>query len=238
MSPSRPYDPFQTFLTVLVIIGLGSVIYSNVLRGEFISDDYITIVDNPAVRDPGDIPRIFQAFNTRFLVGLSFAWNYALSGIDVVSYHVVNIAVHLVNSFLVYILLLTLFKTPVLQNNFPWNRAQDIAFFAGLIFLCHPIQTQGVSYITQRAVSMGTLFYLLTLIFYLKARVDKNRVSYCTAGLAFLTGTGMLCFWAYSISCSRDRPHSRAGAMTWRSGASAAYVSSKRTWSLPLPVQP
>src|SRR6266513_1316719 len=32
--------------------------------------------------------------------------------------------------------------------------------------------------------------------------------------------------------------HSRHGAMTCSSGASAAYVSSKRTWSLPLPVQP
>lgn len=184
----RHDDFFQTFLTVLVIIGLGSAIYSNVLRGEFISDDYITIVDNPAVRDFRNIPHIVHAFNTRFLVGLSFALNYAVGGLDVLGYHLVNIAVHLMNSFLVYIFLLILFKTPALQNNVLKNRAQDMAFFAGLIFLCHPVQTQGVSYLTQRAVALGTLFYLLTLIYYLKARVEKSRLDYCTAGLAFLTG--------------------------------------------------
>ena len=32
--------------------------------------------------------------------------------------------------------------------------------------------------------------------------------------------------------------HSRHGAITPSSGASAAYVSSNRTWSLPLPVAP
>ena len=32
--------------------------------------------------------------------------------------------------------------------------------------------------------------------------------------------------------------HSRQGAITVRCGAMALYVSSKRTWSLPLPVQP
>src|ERR1700693_4290230 len=43
---------------------------------------------------------------------------------------------------------------------------------------------------------------------------------------------------AYSISSSRFMPHSRTGATTSRSGARAAVVTSNRTWSLPLPVQP
>ena len=36
----------------------------------------------------------------------------------------------------------------------------------------------------------------------------------------------------------KGQPHSRHGAMTFKSGASAAKHDSKRTWSLPLPVQP
>ena len=36
-----------------------------------------------------------------------------------------------------------------------------------MLFLCHPIQTETVNYITQRFVLMGTLFYLATLIFYI-----------------------------------------------------------------------
>ena len=58
-------------------------------------------------------------------------------------------------------------------------------------------------------------------------------------GRSAVTGTGMSCRLANSISEVRElRSHSRQGAITRSSGASAAYVSSKRTWSLPLPVAP
>ena len=48
----------------------------------------------------------------------------------------------------------------------------------------------------------------------------------------------MSCVAAYSIESSRVKPHTRTGASTSRSGASARRRHSKRTWSLPLPVQP
>ena len=55
----------------------------------------------------------------------------------------------------------------------------------------------------------------------------------------FSSATGMPCFFAYSISSVRaPSSHSRHGAMIVRFGASALIVSSKRTWSLPLPVAP
>ncbi len=44
--------------------------------------------------------------------------------------------------------------------------------------------------------------------------------------------------FAYAISSSRVMPHSRAGATTLIAGASAAALTSNRTWSFPLPVQP
>src|ERR671922_310711 len=40
------------------------------------------------------------------------------------------------------------------------------------------------------------------------------------------------------MQSSRVMPHERTGAITSRSGASARVETSKRTWSLPLPVQP
>ncbi len=43
---------------------------------------------------------------------------------------------------------------------------------------------------------------------------------------------------AYSIESRRVKPHVRTGASTSRSGARARRLTSKRTWSLPLPVQP
>jgi len=44
--------------------------------------------------------------------------------------------------------------------------------------------------------------------------------------------------YAYRMQSSRVIPHERTGAITSRSGASARVDTSKRTWSLPFPVQP
>ncbi len=57
-------------------------------------------------------------------------------------------------------------------------------------------------------------------------------------GDPFLTGIGMSRSAAHAMAASRDRPHSRIGASTTSVGAIAMAVTSKRTWSLPLPVQP
>ncbi|HOP48310.1 MAG TPA: tetratricopeptide repeat protein [Desulfobacteraceae bacterium] len=45
------------------------------------------------------------------------------------------------------------------------------SLFAALIFIVHPIQTQAVTYIVQRYTSMAAMFYLGSIMFYLKARI-------------------------------------------------------------------
>ncbi|MBU4334842.1 MAG: tetratricopeptide repeat protein, partial [Candidatus Omnitrophica bacterium] len=51
-----------------------------------------------------------------------------------------------------------------------------VAFLAALIFCVHPVQTQAVSYISQRAASLATLFYLLSVCLYVKGRLTKNKL--------------------------------------------------------------
>ena len=57
-------------------------------------------------------------------------------------------------------------------------------------------------------------------------------------GFASVTVIGMAKRAAYSIESWRVKPHIRTGARTSRSGASVRTLTSNRTWSLPLPVQP
>ncbi len=57
-------------------------------------------------------------------------------------------------------------------------------------------------------------------------------------GCSSLTVIGMSYRAAYSIESWRVKPQTRTGASTSRSGASARTLTSKRTWSLPFPVQP
>ena len=54
----------------------------------------------------------------------------------------------------------------------------------------------------------------------------------------FVTSIGSPFSSAKAMALSRVMPESRTGASTLRSGASAPMPTSKRTWSLPLPVQP
>ncbi|MBI4837893.1 MAG: hypothetical protein HY806_01860 [Nitrospirae bacterium] len=46
-----------------------------------------------------------------------------------------------------------------------------IAFFSALIFVSHPIQTQAVTYTVQRFTSLATMFYLISLVMYIKSRL-------------------------------------------------------------------
>jgi tetratricopeptide (TPR) repeat protein len=51
---------------------------------------------------------------------------------------------------------------------------QVIALFAALLFVAHPIQTQAITYIVQRYASLATLFYLLSIVAYIKGRLTSD----------------------------------------------------------------
>ena len=191
---------------LIVIILLGFLLYIPALRStSFYFDDKSSIVENASIKQM-DIPRIFNAFNTRFLVGLTFALNYKFSALHPVAYRITNLLIHCLNAFLVYLLAKFILNWPIIRtlvvtchpepfaslegglsegykgvlrffaslrmtNNLEWP-----AFFASMLFLCHPIQTEPVNFITQRFVLMGTFFYLLTLLLYIQYRflLKKN----------------------------------------------------------------
>jgi tetratricopeptide (TPR) repeat protein len=94
------------------------------------------------------------------------------------SYHIFNFFIHYAASIFLYVLFIELLKTPATQKvESPFSK-KLAAFLAAGIFLLHPLQTQSVTYVIQRAESMAGMFYLATLYFYLRARLGKTaRVS-------------------------------------------------------------
>jgi len=50
-----------------------------------------------------------------------------------------------------------------------------MALAVAMVFVSHPIQTQAVTYIVQRLTSMVSLFYLLSLVLYIKARIHYDQ---------------------------------------------------------------
>jgi tetratricopeptide (TPR) repeat protein len=88
----------------------------------------------------------------------------------VFGYHLFNFGVHIVSAILVWWLTRLTLSTPAMKEDRIAPFADLIALFAGLVFVSHPIQTQAVTYIVQRAASMATLFYLASLCLYIKSR--------------------------------------------------------------------
>ncbi|MCM8775760.1 MAG: tetratricopeptide repeat protein [Candidatus Omnitrophica bacterium] len=183
------FESHSTSLVFLTLAGIGFLIYANTLDAGFHFDDIELIRNNPAFRN-------LENFNgycggvkiTRCLPLFTFACHYHFFQYEVLSYHLVNILIHIISSFLVYLLMLGTFETPALENHPLARRAKGIAWVAALIFLAHPIQTQAVTYIWQRTASLATLFYLASVVFFIRARLKSSWTFYGMAWLAMGLG--------------------------------------------------
>jgi len=168
-------------LPYISLIFLGLLLYSNTFHNSFHFDDILAIVDNPYIYDCFNFKSIWNAFNTRFVIGLSLAWNYNWGKLDVFGYHLFNILTHILASCLVYQFSSLTFETPFLSDNALYRHKKYISFLSAAIFLTHPIQTEAVTYIWQRATSLTVVFYLATMVFYAKARLCRSKFDYLAA---------------------------------------------------------
>jgi protein O-mannosyl-transferase len=126
---------------------------------------------------------------------LSFSLNWILSGEETWSYHFTNITIHILASFFLLNTILLLFRTPVLRDE---GIAPDHALFCAVLtsflWALHPIQTQAVTYIVQRMASMAGMFCILSLFYYIKARVHHIAGDESKPRIAFLFFLSFLFF--------------------------------------------
>lgn len=170
---------------VIIFLLLGFAIYSNTFNSPFIFDDVLNITNNDSIRNFSDFFSDFHFKKFRFIGYLTFSLNYQIHELDLFGYHLINILIHIFNSILVWIFVKITFLTPVLKNKEISKHKNSIALFTALIFLSHPIQTQAVTYVIQRLASLATLFYLSSLVFYVKARLgDSRRIIYFAAAIS------------------------------------------------------
>ncbi len=154
------HDPAR--IAVLLLLALAA--YGNSFHAAFQFDDYNVIVNNPDVHS---LAAWWQhAIGIRPLLKLSYTLNW-ISGLGVSGYHAVNFILHGANAALVYLLL----------RRFPAanaRQARDAAFIAALLFAVLPVQSEAVTYISGRSVSLMALFYLAALLAYAHGRERNN----------------------------------------------------------------
>jgi hypothetical protein len=119
-----------------------------------------------------DIKTIWEFNPARFATFFTFGVNYWIGGVDTFGYHIVNVLVHALNGVILFwlagMLSSTMAGNGAGQGKTLWR---FYPLFVALVFVTHPIQTQAVTYLWQRATSLSTLFYLLSLALYAKSRL-------------------------------------------------------------------
>lgn len=179
----KKYYFFFLSLTILIFFA-----YSNSLHSGWHFDDYSNITNNARINIndlsfnslkesmhswPGKPDKLYRPVSC-----LTFALNSFFSGNDTYYFHITNILLHIAVSISLFILLSLIFKTPTMKN-FKKDEADFIILFTTAFWALNPIQTQAVTYIVQRMTILSALFSILSLMFYIKARLSvrlKHRV--------------------------------------------------------------
>ncbi len=168
----------------LIIGGAAAVAYHNSFGVPFIFDDDLSIRDNPTIRSlvtawapPGQSGLTVSG---RPLLNFTLALNYAAGGLSVWGYHWVNLLIHVAAGCTLFgVVRRTLgairpipvaaevrrgSETPPYSRDATW-----LALAVALLWTVHPLQTQAVTYIVQRAESLVSLMYLLTFWFFVRS---------------------------------------------------------------------
>ncbi len=186
---SATFSGVSPFLAAFLLATLVFLAHSNSFDCSWQFDDitniknneYLHLVDlslqnlqKTLVADPGRPGTIYRP-----VACLTFGLNHYFGGLHVLGYHLLNMAVHIICSILLF-----LFLRHTL-NSFSFNREYSsksnlIAFMAALMWAIHPIQVQSVTYIVQRMNSLAGLFYILSMYCYAKGRTSCGNGSTVT----------------------------------------------------------
>ncbi len=156
------------------------LVYVPSFKGAFVFDDLASIVHNPTIRSLAPLtgplapPHDGSPVQGRPLLNLSFAVNHALGGLDPWGWHAVNLAIHALAAFVLFALVRRVLRAPPLAARFGAS-AGPLAFAIALLWAVHPLQTESVTYVSQRAESLMGLFYLVTVYAVLRAAEPDGR---------------------------------------------------------------
>ena len=176
----RPLPSFATsragiFLAGGLLVIATLIAYRHSFSVPFLYDDVTAIPDNPTIRHlwpigPALSPPGRLTTSGRPIINLSLAINYAFGKTDVRGYHALNLAIHILAGLILFGLVrrtltsrLAVRRSEILNLKFEISQATFLAFTVAALWMLHPLQTESVTYIIQRAESLMGLFYLLTL---------------------------------------------------------------------------
>ena len=140
------------------LAALVAIAFAGALRNEFVAfDDDFYVTGNSLVLGGLTLEGVGQAFTTFHagnwhpLTWLSHMTDVELFGLDRAAHHAVNVALHGLNTVLVFLVLGALTGTT-------WRAA-----FAAALFAVHPLRVESVAWVAERKDLLSAVFGLLAL---------------------------------------------------------------------------
>jgi protein O-mannosyl-transferase len=165
----------------LILIAAVGISYANAFRGVFQFDDYNVIVGNPAVHSLaafiGDLPT-----GIRPLLKFTFLGNWTFGG-GLFGFHLLNTSLHAANVLLVFFLGRRMTGG---RNARALPDCGTVPFLAALLFAVHPVQTEAVTYISGRSMSLMAFFYLSGLLAYVRGTTGGRGWLYVASPILYI----------------------------------------------------
>jgi tetratricopeptide (TPR) repeat protein len=145
--------------------------YGGTFSVPLLYDDELSVANNATIRHfaTAFLPAGGGSVAGRPFLNLSLAVNYAVGGTAPWSYHAVNLAIHVLAALVVFGVVR---RTPASLDR---PAGTSIAFSVALLWSLHPLQTEAVTYLTQRAESLMGLLYLGALYSFIRAVGSKEQ---------------------------------------------------------------
>jgi protein O-mannosyl-transferase len=174
-------DGLKSLIWFIPVLLITAMVYSGVSNLDFQMqwDDHEQVVLNPTIKKLSgeNLQKMFSGYVIGMyspLTTLSYAIDYQIGELNAGRYHSTNLLLHLLNTLLVGLLGLRLFKR------------KDAAAALALIFALHPMQVETVCWISTRSNLLFTAFFLGGLLFYKQYLRTQNKSSYALAFLMML----------------------------------------------------
>lgn len=187
----RRYTPF------IIIAVVTAAVYSGVWSGGFLRDDFPVITENPWITGPSHIPEIFSStlwafYQGDFITGTSNYYrpvmhlllmgSYSLFGLEPAGYHGVNLAFHILNAFLVFLIASAVTRKDAESAG---SGFAFLPFAAALIFALHPASAEPVVWVAAIGELSFTFFFMLAFYLFILNGQGKGTVFYIVALLIY-----------------------------------------------------
>jgi protein O-mannosyl-transferase len=173
--PRSSADGWGVALAAIGILLSALAAYRNSFGGPFILDDPLAITGNPTIKHLGSalFPPHGSPVSGRPLLNLTFALNYALGGYRVWGYHALDLVIHAMAALTLFGIVRRSLERPALGGLSGWDALLP-AFLAAVLWTVHPLQTEAVTYVSERAESLMAFFYLQVLYLFVRG-ADSGR---------------------------------------------------------------